>query len=376
MMKIGILSLVYQNWNFGGLLQGYALEKVVQRICPTSAQIRVSRTMIDRSIKGMVASVMKSNRFFAEITNFLGHIKDPRNLKNFRNFQNQYIDLESFCNPVNAKKLNEGYDCFITGSDQVWNPQKMGVQAVEMFGLLFAERKKKKIAYAASIGAEQLVPLYEKLFKKILDNMDHISVREESAKAALQPMTRKEIHVVLDPVMLLTAEEWEKVAKVPETDEPYVFCYFLGEPKNRHNEQFKAIANILGRKVRCISGEQNLYVREQDMEILDAGPREFIGNIYGAETVFVNSFHGTVFSIVFHKNFWVFCRDKQSVYNSANSRIIDLLRMFGLENRIINDGDIPSFEKLQQPIDYQKVDAILEKKQSESLAWLTNAIDS
>lgn len=218
------------------------------------------------------------------------------------------------------------------------------------------------------------MPLHEKLFKRILENMDYISVREESAKAALQPLTEKKIHVVLDPVMLLKAEEWKEVAAVPVIDEPYIFCYFLGEPENRHNEQFRAIADIIGRKVRCISGEQNLYVREQDLEIMDAGPREFIGNILGAEMVFVNSFHGTVFSIILHKKFWVFCRDKQSISHSANSRIIDLLKIFGLENRVLSDGEIPSYEKLHQPIDYQAVDTILAEKRIDSLEWISNAI--
>ena len=373
-MKIGILSLVYQNWNFGGLLQGYALEQTVRKFEKDASQLRVSRTEIDNSLKGRLMYIAKGNKPMADFIERVKALKDKRDLRNFRRFQRDYIGFEQYYNSKTIFKANKVYDCFIAGSDQIWNPKKFGKNVVSMFGLMFANRNKKKIAYAASVGAEQAIEQNQDLFRAILDNLDYISVRELTARDILQKYTEKKVELVLDPTLLLESKEWSGISVKPEGHGEYIFSYFLRERQNMHDNQMKSIANIINRKHLCISDDLGCYVREGDVQISDAGPCEFIGYIQNSTMVFTNSFHGMVFSIMFHRPFWVFLRNKTSDVKSMNNRVVDFLKMLGLENRIISDGALPDLEALNTPIDFEKTDEILSAKRSESMVWLEHAI--
>ena len=245
-----------------------------------------------------------------------------------------------------------------------------------LYGLLFAGASKRRVSYAASLGTWGTQE-NESIYQKILENLNFISVREKSAQDYLQPLTDKPIAVVLDPTLLLTWQEWEKMAIGPRCEHPSLFAYFLREGKNHHEEQLHQVANQLGMPLRCITDEMGRYPRRgsTDQQILDAGPKEFLGEIRDAEIVFTNSFHGLVFSVLFHKPFWAFKRHKDSDQGSMNSRVTDFLADFGLSDRLLEDGEIPSLEKLRTPIDYDRVDQILEEKRAFSLNWLKAALE-
>ncbi len=374
-IKVGILSLVYQNYNFGGMLQGYALNYILNKYCNAN-QIRISRSSLNLKTKrGLVMSVLKSNKLFADISDAIKSINDSRDLKNFKHFQDELIDFSGYYNSKSIVKANSKYDCFVVGSDQVWNTEKFSLDVIRMFGLLFASINKKKIAYAASIGAERTISKHCELFTRIMDNIDYISVREQAAKEALSKYTTKEIKVVLDPTLLLMKDEWLNVTNMPELNEPYVFSYFLRETNNRHDEQLKSILRNCGNyKNICIADEDKKYIGHNGFQVKNAGPQEFLGYIFKADYIFTNSFHGMVLSILFHKNFWVFKRNKDSDKKSMNNRIYDFLKMLGLEERIIEDGVIKSKEELQKDIDFSRVDKVLIQKREESLEWLYKAL--
>lgn len=375
MKIIGILSLVYHNWNFGGMLQGYALSTALEKNGYCERQIRNTWEIINgKWLIRIVKKFVFQSRFLFDLFDRYARRHDARELGNFRSFE-KIIPFSGFFASTNIEKSNNKYDCFIAGSDQIWSMKFQNEQTLQMYGLLFAEKGKRKISYAASIGSERAAHGHEDLFRKILDNLDYISVRENAARDFLQPLTEKPVAVTADPTILLTKEEWNKIAITPHEAGKYAFVYFLGEKDNRHDRELHHILDLLQLPMTCIADEVAVYPRRQDRQILDAGPREFVGYVKNAEVVLTNSFHGMVFAVIYNKPFWVFKRNREDDTASMNNRVTDFLAEFGLESRLIQNGEFPTKERLNEKIDYASVNQIIQKKREYSIDWLKSAID-
>ena len=323
--------------------------------------------------------MLTRHRLFSELIErfFTFRQHEAKNRKHFRDFHDQAIHGSvACCDAITAERLNNRYDIFVTGSDQIWNPLFFSDRLLGVFGLLFTVPGKRTLSYAASIGSEKAVKGKEDVFRAILEKLDFISVREAAAKTALQPLTEKPVQVVVDPTLLLTRSEWDSVACKGNKGAPYLFAYFL-EEKEPHTHQLFYIADRAGTPIQCISHEKARYVRPgADRQIEDAGPREFLTLIRDSEIVVTNSFHGMVFSVLFHKPFWVVKRYKDTAEDSANNRIVDFLKMFHLEDRLLEDGEFPDEQRLAEAIDYERVDRILTGKRTESLSWLKDALEN
>ena len=284
---------------------------------------------------------------------------------------NQVFDAKSVSNLTISSD-----DILIVGSDQVWNP--FGTEDAYFFG--FAPDHNGKIAYAASIGTNSVSHAYLEHFTPLLNRFDFISVREESAKEILQQYVDKPIKVALDPTLLLTRDEWDKIAVQPAVPQPYIFVYLLGE-KREHRRLIKKYAKTLGLKIvflphvhfrfnpaDCFFADYNLY---------DVGPREFVGLIKNAEMVITDSFHGCVFSIIYQKKFWALKRHKDSEKENMNSRLYTLFDSLGLQDRLIEDESTEYDAKsLNRQIDYAHVEAKLNTLRKDSADFLLNAIES
>ena len=385
MKQVGIVSSVYHNYNYGGMLQGYALCRKIRELGYTDAEhVCRSPGSEGTSINDRLWGFMGKTGFRRRIREDLYRVliaRQPLNakdIKRFREFEREEIPEGTYSGDVaTLPELNQKYRCFVAGSDQIWNPGYFGEVGLKLFGLTFADPDKRTVSYAASIGSEKAAETRKELFREILKGLDYISVREYAARDFLQPLTDKPVTVVADPTMLFTGEDWEKVARKPAGDRAYAFAYFLRESTNPHNEQVQYILERMGLPMMCIAAEPERYLRKDgaDRKVADAGPREFVGYIQRSELVMTNSFHGTVFSLLFHKPFWAFKRNKDSETGNMNARITDLLRECGLSDRLLEDGELPSLEKLRQPIDYDRVDRILEEKRAFSLNWLKTALE-
>lgn len=377
--KVAIISSYYQNWNMGGLLQAYALNKSVSKLGREAEHIRLcyaepaehgsfSKKMRTVLTRHRVSSVL-IERFFC----FAQH--ETKNRRQFHRFHDDYINASAgCCDAITANRLNKRYGAFVTGSDQIWNPQFWSDRLLGVFGLAFAGKEKRTVSYAASIGSEQSAVGKEEVFREILDGLDFISVREDAAKEFLQPLTDKEVKVVLDPTLLMERSEWEVITAKPQTSAPYIFSYFL-EEQEPHTKQLQHIAEQKKLPVHCYS-TVDCYIRpEVDKCVKGIGPREFVSYIKNADMIVTNSFHGMVFSVIFNKPFWVMKRYKETDKASANNRITDFLKGLGLEDRLIEDGVMPTDVELNRPIDYERVNRILAVKRAESLEWLKNALE-
>ena len=270
--------------------------------------------------------------------------------------------------------LHEGsknYRAVIVGSDQVWTP--MGLPT-KFYNLLFVDDSVRKIAYASSFGVSSIPAFQRKATGAYLDRYYKISVRELKGTEIVESLSYQKAQVVADPTMLLDSNEWTEEIKDSKvkTDEPYIFCYFLGT-----NMEARKAANELkaktGYKIITLR-HMDEYVAEDeqfgDYAPYDVDPNDFLTYIKNAAYVCTDSFHCSAFSIQFHKKFMTFYRFRQGSTGSRNSRIDSLLSLFNLKERLYQ-GDI---SKIENDIDYEYVDCKLKELREESIAFLKEAL--
>ena len=375
---IRILTQFYKTLNFGGMLQSYAMCAFLQKQHHVAEQIAFAHSMVHLNLYSRIKSVGIKALFYRVSIKIISLILRTRMRKRvikFSAFADQYVPYNH--NVYNARDVFHSIsqsDIAIVGSDQVWNPS--GTE--DAYFLDFVPDNNGKIAYAASIGANEVSQDFLNHVEPYLRRFDFISVREESAKEILQPHLEQEIKVVLDPTLLLSRGEWDKIAVQPTIPQPYIFVYLLGE-KRAHRRLIKKFARTLGLKIAllphvhfrfnpadCFFADYNLY---------DVGPAEFVGLIKNAEMVITDSFHGCVFSIIYRRKFWALKRHKDSDPKNMNSRLYTLFDSLELKNRLIEDENTTyDADILNMPIDYAMVEAKLSPLRKESVDFLLNAI--
>jgi hypothetical protein len=267
--------------------------------------------------------------------------------------------------------LNEEYDAFVCGSDQIWAPTFFN----EKYFLSFVENPNKRIAYAPSIGLTKIDDPYVKMrMAEHLKGFVSLSVREEQGAEIIKRISGKKAQVVLDPTLLLTSEEWDKLASpslgMIDRNKPYILCYFLGTDKSNRSHALE-MSKKLGLPLKVIPVFQR-DVRWGQKILTGIGPAEFLTLIKNAALVCTDSFHGTCFSILYQKPFLAYERFKSHDENNQNSRIHHILRLLGLDYRLVEDTNAPYDNPFE--CDYSDCNKRLEEKRTESVAFLSNAI--
>lgn len=246
--------------------------------------------------------------------------------------------------------------CFIVGSDQVWNPEYLRTKPY----LLNSADNSVRISYAASIGKDILTREQLSLFENKLKDYSAISVREQSAKDLLQPLTDKKIEVVLDPTLLLNSADYESLEKRPhnvEVGEKFILCYILGG-----KEQKTAIDEFAAKRGWRV-------IMFSDKEGSNYGIEEFLYLIHHAELICTDSFHACVFSFIFERPFVAFKRTGEA--NDMYTRLQNFLDTFEMQNREFNGEEIT---EQNMEVDYTKAKKILQKEKEKSLRFLKNAL--
>lgn len=351
-MKIGILTHFYHSLNYGGMLQAYALTEFLNRngfdseqicyIMSTNSFLPVQKTnSIDVSQKEvflplkLIKRVYRSLRFRLidkKCEEYYWEYRKDKIIKrteSFAEFQQRVLHSGRVYDKNSISNAMDVYDCFITGSDQVWNFTWFN----PAFFLDFSGNI-KKIAYAASAGKSEFRIEEENYLKKTLSEFDAISVREENLVPTINALLEKDSVIqTVDPTLLLTAEDWDKVASPRLFENKYVFCYFL-----HNNKSLSQLAVKFARKHKMSIVTipfPDIEYNKQDVtfgryRIDDAGPSHFISLIKYADYVLTDSFHATVFSLIYHKQFIAFPRGNAK---GMESRLLSLTRIFECEER-------------------------------------------
>lgn len=352
-MKILIITLC-GNYNLGNRLQHYAIQEVLKKKGHTVYSINTFKNKI--TVKRLIKKVLSIIADKEYKTYFKREIL-------FNEFNEKYIDSQ-FIMPINKVFSMdwEEYDAAIVGSDQVWHNWENDAKELDYYYLMFIDHK-KRISYAPSFGFGKFPIKDIDIHKKGLDEMRFLSCREKTGCTMINNLTGRNAENVMDPTLLLSSNEWQQIAKKPEFELPerYMLVYFLGEI----TEQYRKFMDKLTR-LYCVQ-VINIYDKKQ-YDYYQVDPLRFLYLIKHAVLICTDSFHGTVFSIIYEKQFITFLRDI-SIYNASSDRIIDLLERVGLGDHIFcEDMDIC------KNTDYQMVNEILNDWKKTSLLYLDKAI--
>ncbi len=355
-MKIGIVTHYYKSLNYGGNLQACALCKVLSNLGFDAEQIAIKRKDNKKFFRTIKYKILTKN-VFREL--MIAPNLSQRN-KAILYFNQNLIPHSKTYLEKDLEKIIDKYDAFIVGSDQVWHP----FACFDGYLLKFVPSNKIKISYAASFGTINLTEKYKETLKNALKDFDAISVREKDAVKILQELGYDNVVQALDPTLLLTKEEWLDLLVPYNEFGEYIFTYFLGDNKTQ-KELVKNYAKEKGLSIINLPHLNGKFRKSDlnfgDFDLYKVSPNELLSLICKAKIVFTDSFHVTLFSILFNKKFIVFQRD--GLLNMS-SRIFSLLEIFGMLEYFCNkdeDLKISYIEKMiekeikQNDIEFKKL---------------------
>ena len=384
MKKLG-LCVRYDCNNFGSMLQILATQKIIEQLSWDYEIIRYDK----RTISFYVSNLTRLfNLYFMkgkleEIKRKIQLKKYPEmdknckcRVKHFEDFRNRYIGpYSNVFKGYNALvKGAENYDAIMVGSDQLWLPA--GIKS-KFYNLLFVPDNVKKISFATSFGVGAIPNSQKKMTAKYIERIEFISVREIIGARFIKELTGRDVLVALDPTLLLNGDQWREL--FPESKiikEPYIFAYLLGK-NEKHRDAVERLKKATGLKVVTVPFMDSFVKRDLhfgDEAEFEIGPIEFLNLIRGAEYICTDSFHGSVFSILNHKQFITFNRKDNNDKMNGNSRIDSLFELLDLkERRYDSTKDLKN--AANQYIDYDSVDKKLVKLRHETMNFLSTALN-
>lgn len=384
--KLALVTCYFQP-NYGSQLQAFATQKFFDNINIANETILIdglkpeinhakykyflSRILDFNVIKDKWATVKK---IIAKKTNpsYAEQLKERNKI--FTDFANSEFHLSRRYNSFSElSKAATEYAAFVVGSDQLWLPSNI---AADYYTLNFVPQQIPKIALSTSFGISQLPKAQAEMAKKFLPRIEYCSVRETSGQKLIKELTGRKVPVVCDPTILFTAEEWSKEVKQDRfISEKYLFCYFLGN--NPIQRAFvKKIKEITGYKIIQLQHcDEFISSDEQfpDQAPYNVGPKEFIRLIRDAEYVFTDSFHCTVFSLLYAKKFFTFRRYDNDSIVSTNGRIYSLLSLVSQEHRLLKGNENP-LNMLNMDIDYKMIHDTLADLREFTKEFVYNAL--
>lgn len=347
MNKIALLTLNGSR-NYGNKLQHYGLQNYLLNNFECSIE---------------TICCYEKKKVYSICRKIFGIILKKRN-RSFYCFDKKIKYSHSYIYNNQIKNIKE-YNTYVIGSDQVWN---VSYPVFTKKYVLEGIKDVNKVSYASSFGISNLPKEYHQLFRNCLKDFKSISVREDRGKEIIEELTgRKDVEVLVDPTMLLTSEEWDKVSNRPKQlenikEEKYILNYFLGELSESRKKEIERLAK-----------ENNCHI----INILDkndpfyvSGPSEFLYLEKHSFLICTDSFHSSVFAILYNRPFVIFEREDKE--EKMNSRIDTLLSKFKLKNRRYNGSSITK-ENLEH--DYTEAYKILEEERKKSKAFLEKALD-
>ena len=384
MKKIGLV-LSYKETNYGAQLQAYATQVVVESLGFTTEIIDYIPKKGDRQIvlsPGLFRFLYHRLIFVRKYKKHTNS-NDPIFCKNKKERTEQYklfiqrrmhgvVQCNGFSDLATKGK---SYDAVLIGSDQKWLP---GFSFTNVSSLRFVPDDVRKISYATSLGVSEYPKYCWPTSRKVWKRIDFLSVREQQGADIIKQVCGSDIsvQVVVDPTYLMTKNQWEELIPVEKkSEQKYVFCYFLG-----NDDTSKQIARRFAdeKKLKLVSvlSKESYSPIDQtyaDELVIGNTPEDFINWIRGAEYVFTDSFHGTAFSVINEKQFFIFYR-KRAEATSRNSRIDNILSKWGLKDRLILPGSQDVDLSTLKDIDYEAVNTLVDKEREKSLAFLKEAL--
>ena len=386
--KVGVITTSYASngtfgCNYGAALQGYALVKQLRIMGFDAYDINYNSSYVHNPKQySLVKKTMSRLKLLMNPKVVLNKLRSIKNINkwdvlsySFRSFirENELTyNNGTFYTLEELSSLSKSFYAFITGSDVVWNPNLHKGYNDEGFFLDFTADGVKRIAYAPSTGITSFPETAKGNLMELLQKFDALSIREQSGADLIHELTGLNIKVVLDPTLLLPSKEYDEIVKLPDDIPPeYILVYKFGDITHTQ-EQINRMQGELNIPVIYVpAGKYGKNISPR----YDIGPGEFVGLIKNAKIVMTDSFHCSVFCLIYHTPFYTFYRTLPKAGKDINDRMINLLKIVGLENRMITPDKELDFSQIFE-IDFSATDVIIDSMRRDSLAYLRNALEA
>lgn len=364
MKRIGIITY-HRSQNYGAQLQAYATRTALEKMGYRAEVIDCNRIgQVDKlfhwnfsSLKGFLGALRN---------NALSLVSEKKRRRLFAAFSEQKIGLSAPCHTrTELESLCAEYDAVITGSDQVWHPQIC--EGNTAFFLDLPLRPEQKIAYAPSFGVPDYTEEDAQRYMPLINDIAHLSVREEAGQALIRRRLNREAPLVLDPTMLLTREDWDTIARPAPYRRYLLYFTILDEPPGT-DALVRRIAAERGLRIVRI-GRLKDILKRGFINARANGPQEFLGLVRDADFIITSSFHGAVFSILFEKDFLCVLNN-----NNRNSRLETLAEQMGLSDRLVRNVNSIEHQAGCSLPDYAAVEIRLAQRRAASLHFLSESL--
>lgn len=348
--KIGIVTITNDGYNFGNRLQNYALQTVLERM---GYEVETLNRPIRENQRDWWKHKKMVLHYLIPFRRQIVHLKAG----NFFFWNKRYIHWSKLvATNKNLPLLAKQYDYFVAGSDQIWNPRFSWGTDPYMF-LQFAHYE-QRVAYAPSIGIDnEITEADSVLFKEMLQGWYALSCREQSGAHIISDLLNKEVPCLLDPTLLLSRKDWEKLTCCCHTPKKYIFLYMLGELTGEYKQYVSNLAERIGCQVVDVMN---------DIRYAGCSPSRFVALIQHADWVVADSYHAYVFANIFHRPFTFI--NRVGIDMNMNSRMETLMEKLHIT--------IPAWRNITEivPLDWQKIDDITNQEQQIATDYLDNSL--
>lgn len=372
MKKVGILTF-HASHNCGSMMQAYAMQKQLEKLGYDNEIIDFQND----GQKDMYAVVHKKKTFKNFVKNtllFFNRRKIKQQWNEYEAFKNKIFRLsdKKYSNYDELKKTNNYYDYFISGADQIWNITIK--DADDCYFLNFVNEKKRKIAYAPSFGAKNILDVSDmpEKYMKFLDRYEHLSIRENNGKKWIKEMINRDVPVVLDPTLLLDDSDYEQLIEKNDFNGKYIF-YYAPTYSRKIDKFVKKIAKRYKLPV-IVWNSREYYMKKEYLNSFilpkKINPGVYLYLIKNAELIITTSFHGTIFSTIYRKKFFVV---KNGNMYTTDDRVLTLVNQLEINERLIE----PIYEKdfnYFSDINYSKYEKNLMELRRKSINYLKESL--
>ena len=367
-----LLTTLFSGYNYGSSLQTYATKCIIKELGYDCELVARKSVIKGRDVRlGKLLTILWRTLLTADSKTLKAYKSSYQkslvgdSVKRFEDFEENYLQPQRMSWKLLKEEAKIAIAC-VAGSDQLWNPTSLYVDP--MYYLRFAPEG-KRISFATSLGHDFIAPFNEEKLKKWINEVDCISVREDSGVKLIKNVCGRTALHLLDPTLLLDGNTWRNYLVIPRQKSKYILAYFLDAP----SEQAKQCIGRLKEKFQC--EVIAIPYEHTDMSYADklvpSGPLDFLSLVDNAEMVVTDSFHGTAFSINLHTPFFVFDRNYGAAH-SQSSRVVSLLKKLHLEYRYE-----PQSENAQDEImDFSKSESILNAERKVAREYLKASIVS
>lgn len=367
-----LLTTVFSAFNYGSSLQALAGKHIIQKAGYECDLVRLKSLVKGRDVRlGKLITILYRSLL----------LKNNNAMKTYGTSYNKafvvgteekfYAFTEEYLNPINVswgelkRMAKDALACF-SGSDQIWNSSTLYVDP--LYYLRFAP-KHKRIALSPSFGRDFIADYNKDKMKEWISDYPYLSVREDSGVKLIKELTGREALHLLDPTLIINADEWRNILSIEDKPNDYILAYYLDKPSVLAMESLNALKEKLNCKILAIP------YKFDNMDYCDksvaAGPKEFVELVANAKVVCTDSFHGTIFALNMHTPFFAFEREYGSA-NKQSERLLSILRKVDMLDRYQPHNVVDEVENLN----FKYSEEVLNSERKKAYDYVSNAINS